>query len=482
MCGSAQARNVLERGRAVAAEADLRAGARGRRHGLRRADRRGRAAPADDRPRCPGSGFQGADGDQADARRGSTGTTLQGTGRVEHAPDPNAQDTAFKDGTKEDEPGDWDFVERGRRREAVAGEHPRRLGVRRGARGADTFLSLGFARAAGNGTSYLTFELNRDDRLWDNGLARIPCRRDGDLLITFQPHGNDVTLSVQSWKTASTDPSTGCAQTGSLSDAADVTANVDVQGAMNAAAIANSLPGISGPTIPEAQFGETAIDLDGVLEAVGKHCGAFTSVWMHSRSSTSESSNMQDYVAPHEIDARRCSAAGTKWLDNDADGVRDPGDLGLAGFRIYADLDEERGLRRRRAVRHQRRPRRLGDRRDHVAGRGTRCARSRRATSRCAGAGRCSHPAPACSWTIDAAAEPYARDRDFGNWIPAHVTLDQAARSERRPRPVRPLRGRPASWRARATGIAGRSGCGPGPIPWPRSRPPGRTGRRTTRP
>ena len=76
-----------------------------------------------------------------------------------------------------------------------------------------------------------------------------------------------------------------------------------------------------------------------MLDAVGKHCGAFTSAWMHSRSSTSESSNMQDYVAPAEIDARRCSAAGTKWLDNDADGVRDPGDLGLAGFRIYADLD-----------------------------------------------------------------------------------------------------------------------------------------------
>ena len=35
----------------------------------------------------------------------------------------------------------------------------------------------------------------------------------------------------------------------------------------------------------------------------------------------------------------------------------------------------------------------------------------------------CSHPAPACSWTIDAAAEPYARERDFGNWRPAHVTL-----------------------------------------------------------
>ena len=58
----------------------------------------------------PGSSFQGADGDQADSAPWIDWTTLQGTGRVQHAPDPNAQDSAFKDGTKEDVPGEWDFA------------------------------------------------------------------------------------------------------------------------------------------------------------------------------------------------------------------------------------------------------------------------------------------------------------------------------------------------------------------------------------
>ena len=31
---------------------------------------------------------------------------------------------------------------------------------------------------------FLTFERNRDARLWDNGRARIPCRTTGDLLVS----------------------------------------------------------------------------------------------------------------------------------------------------------------------------------------------------------------------------------------------------------------------------------------------------------
>ena len=49
---------------------------------------------------------------------------------------------------------------------------------------------------------------------------------------------------------------------------------------------------------------------------------------------------MEDFVAPQAIDVRRCSAAGTKWLDLNADGIRQPGDRELPGFRIYADLDD----------------------------------------------------------------------------------------------------------------------------------------------
>ena len=69
-------------------------------------------------------------------------------------------------------------------------------------------------------------------------------------------------------------------------------------------------------------------------------CYAFGSIWMHSRSSTSYSSQMQDYVAPEPIDLRTCAAEGTKFFDLDADGVRDPKEPGIPGFQIYADYND----------------------------------------------------------------------------------------------------------------------------------------------
>jgi uncharacterized repeat protein (TIGR01451 family) len=367
-----------------------------------------------------GSTFQGADGDQVAAPSTTDWATLP-AGTVEHSPDNNAQDTAFAGGSKENEPGNWDFVNE------PGGVSPSQANILDAWSsidevGANTFLYLAFARAAGSGTSFLTFELNRDHQLWNNGKARVPCRRDGDVLITFAPQGNNVTVSVQTWKTSTTDPMTGCARTGSLSDNASVTANVDIQGAVNAGDITNSLPGSSGATIPTYQFGETAINLGKVLaSALGSTCGAFTSFWMHSRSSDSDTANMQDFVAPHAIDARRCSAAGTKWLDNNANGIRDPGDGPLAGFRIYADLNDNHRY-------DSGEPFAITDHSgdyviDDIKASGTYTLREEPTSAvPLTGPWHCSHPSP-CSYTIDAAAEPYATARDFGNWRPASLIL-----------------------------------------------------------
>src|SRR5436190_1032233 len=53
----------------------------------------------------PGSSFQGADGNQGDAAPYTDWQGLQAAGRVHHNPDPNAQDSAFVGGNKEDNPG-----------------------------------------------------------------------------------------------------------------------------------------------------------------------------------------------------------------------------------------------------------------------------------------------------------------------------------------------------------------------------------------
>lgn len=367
----------------------------------------------------PGSAFQAADGDQAPAPPLTDWSAYQSAGRVLHAPDPNAQDSAFKGGRKEGEPGDWDLTTES------GGVNPAKANIRDlwaapDQPGGRSFLYAAFTREASEGTSYLAIELNRSGRLWDNGRARIPCRQTGDVLLTFGAAGNTLQAGVERWVTTRTNVASGCAAAGRLERQTDLRPNVDVQGAMNAAAIANSLPGAYGGSIPSGRFGEAGIDLAAVLESqFDDDCLAFTSVWAHSRSSDSEISNLQDYVAPAALDLRTCAASGTKFFDLDADGVRDPGEPGLPRFRIFADYDGD-------GQRDPAEPFAITD----DDGRyviddirppgGTYTIREVLPTGR---DWRCSFPAPCVHGPIDVAAEPYARGRDFGNWYPARLTV-----------------------------------------------------------
>ncbi len=85
-----------------------------------------------------------------------------------------------------------------------------------------------------------------------------------------------------------------------------------------------------------------ALNLSTLMEdAFGDRRFAFASIWMHSRSSNSETSEMQDHVAPSPIGVGTCSASGTKFFDLDADGVRDGNESGLPRFLIWADYDND---------------------------------------------------------------------------------------------------------------------------------------------
>lgn len=121
-----------------------------------------------------------------------------------------------------------------------------------------------------------------------------------------------------------------------------LTPNVDAQGAINGAAITSRLPGFYEGTVPSERFGEAALNLSRILDdALGDECFSYGSVWMHSRSSTSESADMQDYVAPRAIGLRACAASGTKFHDLDGDGRRDAGEPGLPRWIIWADYDDD---------------------------------------------------------------------------------------------------------------------------------------------
>jgi hypothetical protein len=292
-----------------------------------------------------GSTFQGADGNQENDSPLIDWQRLQADGRVRHSPDPNPDDTAFNGGSEETEPKDWGLTTE------TGGVRPDKSNIRDAWSAVDqpdgnTFLYLGFTREGTVGTTFLTFELNHDDRLWNNGRAKIPCRRTGDILVSYEPHGNDpvVDVVIRRWVTTGTDVDSGCATTGRLEPVTTLRANIDAQGAMNETAIPSYLPGAFTGTVPERRFGEAALNLEALLQQVpGGGCMAFNSVWMHTRSSDvlARSSNMQDYVAPRSLSIWTCTASGTKFFDRDANGRRDANDPGIPGFRIWADYNDD---------------------------------------------------------------------------------------------------------------------------------------------
>jgi hypothetical protein len=258
----------------------------------------------------PGSQFQGGDGNQIDAPGLIDWQGLQVNGRVGHTSDPQAQDDVFAGGTEELKPGGWALTTK------AGGEAPPKdniLDIYRAldhAPGADAFLYLAFIREAGNGTTFLTFELNQNPLRW--GPDQLPCRTTGDILITFDEQGNGVEVQVDRWVTDTT-LGNGCANTGHLVTASNLKPNVDVQGSFNSAgAINNYLPGFLPTgmnTIPKDQFGETAINLTTVLAGLGGGCTVFGSSWAHSRSSLSNTSELKDYVAPQPFHVRTCKAS-----------------------------------------------------------------------------------------------------------------------------------------------------------------------------
>jgi hypothetical protein len=164
------------------------------------------------------------------------------------------------------------------------------------------FLYPAFVRATAGGTTYAAFELNHDSRLWNNGKASIPCRSTGDVLVSYQAQGNAVGVTLQRWTTSSTDLATGCARTGTLDDFNGFEPNVDAQAAVNEDAIPNHLPGSYAASIPVQRFGEASLNLVTLLgKGFDDPCFSFGSFWIHSRSSTSETANLQDYVAPGRL-------------------------------------------------------------------------------------------------------------------------------------------------------------------------------------
>src|SRR5206468_2329269 len=102
----------------------------------------------------------------------------------------------------------------------------------------DSFLHMAFERAATTGNTFITFELNQSNKTWVNGArATIPCRSDGDVLLSFTPTSTPI-VTANVWTGDGTGPA-ACPDGATGSFAASSSFNFE--GAVNSAAISNYL-------------------------------------------------------------------------------------------------------------------------------------------------------------------------------------------------------------------------------------------------
>jgi hypothetical protein len=300
------------------------------------------AAPAHGAP-LAGSSFDTGDGNQENGLN-LDWQNAASTGRAVENADPNAADSCYVGGTKENTPNQWAF------NTSAGGCTPGKSNVRAAwanpeSTAGTTFSHFAFWRNDTTGNSFLTFELNQSSATWVNAVGTtIPCRNNGDLLLSFESAGGSaLATAVYKWTGDGTGPA-ACPNGASGSFASSgLIGGTNFQGSMNPAAAFNYLnPATHGSSFPSNSFGEAAINLPAVLQGMGESpCFGFLQMQVHSRSSSSISSALIDTTSPTPVYVQSCSATGYKYKDDNANGARDAGEQGLAGFVFYLDLDDD---------------------------------------------------------------------------------------------------------------------------------------------
>ncbi|MDX6677451.1 MAG: hypothetical protein QOE31_1503, partial [Solirubrobacteraceae bacterium] len=289
----------------------------------------------------PGSAYDSGDGNQ-DTQLSGDWQSAQAQGRVKISRDRN--DDCFIGGVKELSPDGWAF------NNSAGGCTPGKSNIRVAYVNAETLASTSYSHFAffrndTTGNTFLTFELNQTPNTWVNGKGTtIPCRSNGDILLSFEVGGSSLQSVLYRWTGDNSGPPSCPNGANGTFTGSGVIPGSRSQGTMNSAqAITNYVdPASFGASFPANSFGEAAIDIPAVLQAMGQSpCVAFLQMQVHSRSSSSISSAMIDYTEPVPVNIQSCAAIGEKYADVNANGARDGGENGLGGFEFYDDSDDD---------------------------------------------------------------------------------------------------------------------------------------------
>ena len=269
-----------------------------------------------------GSVFQGGDGDRLNAPLHNPPLIdwqgLQADGRVVRTADPNSADGVFG-GFEGACAGRLELDDAEQRRKSERGEFHRHLpggGPRAASRRRCVCVSgvgAGGGAAAHGLWSWSSIRTRGCGAIRQG--TRVPCRKTGDILISFLEHGQSVSVQADRWVTnaGATDPATGCATSGTLDPASGLASNTEVQGSWNGSDIDNFLPvsllAATGftvtDTIAATDFGEAAINLTKWLSDLGNPCGVVASTWAHSRASDTFRPTWRTMSHPARFGCRR---------------------------------------------------------------------------------------------------------------------------------------------------------------------------------
>jgi hypothetical protein len=172
---------------------------------------------------------------------------------------------------------------------------------------ATDFLYLAWERANTLGNANMDFEFNQSSTLCPNGVT--PVKTTGDVLITFDFGGSgNPDLGELKWVTSGA--TSQCFASGSLpcwGNRVDLTSAGEANGAVNSGTVADSVesPSLS---LPGGTFGEAGINLTLAQLFPPNACVNFGSVHLNSRSSSSFTSEIKDFIAPLQINLSNCGA------------------------------------------------------------------------------------------------------------------------------------------------------------------------------
>ena len=293
-----------------------------------------------------GSTFEGIDGDLTPTTGKSdwSGTAGSNVLRAPEKLDPNtgALDDSFAGGMKEDT----------QTLAFVTGSIPSnksdltvlRLATENAAiEGRDIFLHLAWQRAQTLGSANMDFEFNQNKcelttaglpttgSSCESTLHKIPTRRAGDMLIAYDFGGNSSTvdLGVYRWLDA-TLVGTGNDPNGLLALGCEASSAIPCWSARQDLSTIGAVGEISG----DRKFGEASINLNTLLGRTT--CTAFGSVYLKSRSSSSFTAQMKDFIGPLAQGVTNCHQKAPGRINiNKSDDAAAPV---AATFQLFTDV------------------------------------------------------------------------------------------------------------------------------------------------